>query len=399
MRSPLAAAISLVLAAAPAFATEPARSGQFPNTRDGIHLEMVFNLVPFQTGHLGDESGVIDVVWGSYSPDQPADVTNSFYIPFSLDDPFSANTHDVAWYQANHPDWLEYECDRTTLAFQFNDTAAPLDFANPAVRSYQWTSAIDPALAAGYPSIAVDELSLFNDFQRCGHFDGTAHWVAQYSGNASDPKYRRDVLRWQSLTYRHIHKQSHTATMQLNAPYDPRASVDDNRKVMTTTDLLFDERGFTNYGNAVNVPTPDEWTSIVSYLSYAQSQGVCYMLNGEEPGESADITPQERQWAIGNYLLVNDDCTYMYMTGQQKYGDIVTFPEYAIAVGRPKAAMFQTQGVWQRDYTRGLTLVNPYDNTAVVTLPHGHWKDTGGLAVASPVTLQQQTALILLKAN
>jgi hypothetical protein len=381
-------------------AMELARSGRFPDTRTGIHLEMVFNLVPFQTGHLSDESGVIDVVWGSYSPDQPPDVVNAFYIPFSVDDPFSSNSHDIAWYQANHPDWMEYKCDRVTLAYQFGDTArAPLDFANPAVRAYQWSSAIDPALAAGYESVAVDELSLFNDFHRCGHFDPSHNWVGQYSGNASDPKYRRDVLKWQSLTFRHIHKQSRSATMQLNAPYDPRASIDDNRTVMTTTDLLFDERGFTNYGNVPNVPTPQEWLTIVDYLNYVQSQGVCYMLNGEEPGESADITPQERQWAIGNYLLVKGDCTYMYMTGQQKYGDIVTFPEYSIPIGRPSGAMFQAQGVWERDFGGGLTLVNPYDNTAVVALPHGHWKDVDGHAVASPVTLQRQTALILLKAH
>lgn len=399
MRSSCLAALSLILATVPSIAAEPARSGPFPKTKDGIHLEMVFNLTPFLNGDLDDETGFADVVWGSYSPDQPPGMYNAFYIPFSVDDAFSADTHDIAWYQANHPDWLEYKCDQSTLAYQFGDhNRAPLDFANPAVRAYQWSSAIDPALAAGYRSIAVDELSLFNDFHRCGHFDLAHNWVQQYAGDAADPKYRRDVLKWQSLTYKHIHHQSPTATMQLNAPYDPRAALDDNHRVMTTTDLLFDERGFTNYGEARNVPTPEEWQSIVDYLDYVQGQGVCYMLNGEEPGENADITPEERQWAIGNYLLVKGNCTYMYMTGQQKYGDIVSFPEYAIAIGHPKGGKVLSQGVWQRKYSSGLTLVNPYDTTAEVDLPRGHWVDVNGAAAGPTVTLTKQTAIILLKA-
>lgn len=401
MRSPLLAALSLAIcASSSAFAAEPARSGPFPKTQDGIHLEQVFNLQQFLHGTWDEETGVVDQVWGSYSATQPAGMYNAFYIPFSVDDGFSSNSHTVDWYLANHPDWLEYACDKSTLAFQFgDDQRAPLDFANPDVRATQWSSAIDPALVQGYQSVAVDELSLFNDFHRCGHFDSAHHWVQQYSGNETDVRFRRDVLRWQSLTYRHIHRQSRTATMQLNRPYDPRASVDDNHLVMTTTDLLFDEGGFTNYGlDGDNYPSSDEWETIVGYLDYVQSQGVCYTTNGEEPEATEDITPAERQWVIGNYLLVKNNCTYMYMTHAQGYGDVVTFPEYDIAIGRPKGAKFQTQGIWERKFTGGLTLVNPYDTTAVVTLPHGHWKDVNGGAVTSPVTLPHQSALILLKA-
>lgn len=388
MRPLLFAALSLALA----LPVQAAGPKSFPGTRDGIHLEMVFNHSPFD-----GESGVIDVAWGSYSPDQPADVYNSFYIPVGVDDPFAFNTHDIAWYRQNHPDWLEYLCDRKTLAIQFNAERAPLDFANPDVRAAQW-AAIDDALGRGYPSVAVDEVYLFNDFRRCGHYDLAQHWVQQYGGDPGDPKYHRDALKWQILTYRHIHRQS--ATMQINRPFDGRTTADDMAKLLNATDLVFDEGGFTNYGQARNVTTPDEWEAITGYVDLAQNgHGLCYMTNGEEPGATADITPQERQWVIGNYLLVKGKCTYMYMTGYQDYGGIVHFPEYDVAIGHPSGDRFAAQGIWERKYSGGLTLVNPYDTTAVVTLPRGRWKDVNGAPVSSPVSLPRQTALVLLKDN
>ncbi|HEX4861688.1 MAG TPA: putative glycoside hydrolase [Rhizomicrobium sp.] len=387
-----AAALSLLIAP-PAAAT---RRGDFPPTKFDIHLEMVFNSVLFNDGHLGDETGNVDLVWGSYSPDQPPGMYNSFYIPIPVDDAFGA-THDVSWYQANHPDWLEYKCDQTTLAYTFGDTSrAPLDFANPQVRAYQWSNWIDPALAAGYQSIAVDEADLLNDFARCGHFDGHHRWVQQYTGDPTDSAFVRDMVKWTKLTRQHIHAQSTTATMQLNAPYNFQASLDDNRALMGSTDLLFDERGFTNYGNSPPVPTPDQWGTIIAEIGEAQSKAICYTLNGEEPGNSADITPQERQWAIANYLLIRDNCTYMYMTGQQQYGDLVIFPEYKISIGKPLGDRFLTQNIWERNYAKGLALVNPYNASATVSLPAGRWFDVDGNRMGPSVTLGQQTGLVLL---
>lgn len=382
-----AAGLSILLASSAGAAV---RSGDFPQTPSDIHLEMVFN----SGATLSEETGNVDLVWGSSSATQPPGMYNSFYIPIPVDDPSGA-THDVSWYQANHPDWLEYKCDQTTLAYTYGDTdRAPLDFANPQVRAFQWSNWIDPALVAGYQSIAVDEADLLNDFGRCGHFDMSHHWVAQYTGNANDGAFVHDMLQWAKLTLKHVHGQTATATMQLNAPYNLSASDADNKSLMSTTDLLLDERGFTNYGVPPAVPTPDQWQTIVDQIDYLQSKRICYMLNGEEP--DTDITPAERQWAISNYLLVRDNCTYMYMTGPGQYGELVLFPEYKIVIGKPSGDKFQTQGIWERDYMKGLVLVNPYDSSATVSLPAGRWFDVNGNRVGSSVTLGQQTGLVLL---
>jgi len=375
-----------------------ARTQYFPDTTDNIHLEMVFN---YNVTDINTESGVVDMVWASDYPDQPASVYNTVYIPYSVDN----FTHSVAWYQHYHPDWLEYLCDRKTLAFEFGSTnLAPIDFANPGVRSYQWANWVDAPLAQGYGGIAIDTMSASSNWGRCGHYDLSGNWVQQYSGKLHDPAYQRDELAWEAATYKHVHSYSKTATMQVNVSYEFGYSEPVNLQLMTTTDLLFDERGFTNYGTPPNVPSPLQWEQILTVLQYVQHKGVCYMTNGEESELTADIPQSARLWAIANYLLVKNHCTYMYMTGftaggSQDYGSLITFPEYSIPIGHATSAMKKTQGVWARMYSGGLALVNPYYSAETVSLPPGSYVDVNGNSVGPTVTMEGQTGLVLLNAQ
>jgi len=400
-RSLFLAALTILCSVAISHAQEPvtkARTQYFPDTTNNIHLEMVFN---YNVTDLNTETGVVDMVWGSNFPKEPRNVYNTAYIPYSVDN----FTNSIAWYQQNHPDWLEYLCDRTTLAFEFGATTlAPIDFANPAVQAYQWANWVDAPLAAGFGGIAVDTMSASSNWGRCGHYDLAGTWVQQYSGKLNDPAYQRDELAWEAATYQHVHNYSDTATMQVNVPYEFGYQRQTNLRLMTTADLLFDERGFTNYGNAPDVPSPRAWQDIMDVLQYVQSKGICYMTNGEESTLTADIPQSARLWVIANYLLVKNNCTYMYMTGftasgGQDYGSLVTYPEYSIPIGHTTGAMEKTQGVWERVYSGGLTLVNPYRSAATVTLPPGSYVDVNGNAVGSTVTMEGQTGLVLLKAQ
>jgi Hypothetical glycosyl hydrolase family 15 len=379
----------------PAFSQEQSRAHFFPDTTDNIHLEMVFN---YSVPDPNVETGVVDMVWGSDFT-TPAGVYNTAYIPYSVDN----FTRTVAWYKKHHPDWLEYQCDRKTLAFEFGTTSlAPLDVTNPAVREFQWSNWVDAPLAQGYSGIAIDTLTLTNDWKRCGHYAPSGEWVRQYSGGPNSATFRRNVLNWEAATYRHVHQLNPTATMQVNYSYQSNQPVADNLAMMTTADLLFDERGYTQYGTLNgNVPSPAEWATITNALSYTQSKGVCYMTNGEEPELTSQISQEERLWVIANYLLVKNNCTYMYMTGfstngGQDYGTLVQFPEYSIPIGHATGERVKRQGVWMRAYSGGLTLVNPYNRTAIVRLPAGNWNDVNGNPVDTEITMRQQTGVVLL---
>jgi hypothetical protein len=44
---------------------------------------------------------------------------------------------DLAWFQANHPDWIIYTDDQKTPAYMFNDRSwVPLDISNPTVQEF-----------------------------------------------------------------------------------------------------------------------------------------------------------------------------------------------------------------------------------------------------------------------
>lgn len=402
MRS-LCLAFAAAILAASAASAQAARIDPFPDTGENVHLEMVFNYN--MGGDYSPETGWVDLVWGADVPDQPPGMYNSWYIAFDLDDDFSKNNLD--WYLQNHPDWLAYKCDKT-LAYAGDSKQVPLDFANPDVRAYQWETWIDPKLDQGYRSIAVDRLALANGQNRCGHYakDGTT-WIVEYKNGATDSKkYRRDVLEWERLTYGHVHAYNQSATMQVNATYDyDTLYPDQNLQLMTTADLLFDERGFTEFGNPPALPTPEHWQVIVDKIDHVHAKGLCYMLENEIPGTNDDIAPAQRQWAMGNYLLVKSarkdgrNCDYMYMTGQQDYGYLVKSDDYKIAAGHPLGKRFATQGIWERKYSGGLALVNPSLSAARIRLPRGSWTDISGNPVGKTVKLAGQTALVLLKAN
>ncbi|HTW31622.1 MAG TPA: putative glycoside hydrolase [Candidatus Sulfotelmatobacter sp.] len=374
------------------------RTQYFPGTHDNIHLEMVFN---YNLANPKKEAGKVDMVWASNFPNQPAGVYNTSYIPYSVDN----FTHTVKWYQRFHPDWLEYLCDRKTLAFEFGATTlAPIDFANPDVKAYQWKNWVDAPLAQGFGGIAVDTMSASSNWGRCGHYDRSGNWVQQYSGKSNDPTYQRDELNWEYDTYTHVHNYSKTATMQVNVSYEFGYSREVNLQLMTTADLLFDERGFSNYGSPPDVPPPAQWERIFDVLEYVQAKGVCYTTNGEESELTSEIPQSARLWVIANYLLVKNDCTYMYISGflaggGQDYGSLILFPEYSIQIGHPTGAISKTDGVYERVYSGGLTLVNPYHATATVTLPSGAYVDVNGNPVGPTVTMEAQTGLVLLKAE
>ncbi len=383
------ACFSLLLLASSAEAG--ARGRVFPRTAENIHLEMVFN---YLEPDPNVETGVVDMVWGSDYATLPVGVYNTSYIPISVDN----FTHTVAWYQKHHPDWLEYQCDRKTLAFEFGATnLAPLDFTNLDVQAYQWANWVDAPLALGYGGIAVDTMNLTNDWQRCGHYDTFGAWVQQYSGALHDTRFRQDVLGWENATYKHVHQYSPTATMQVNVTYQFGESDEDNIQLMTRADLLLDERGFTNFGVPPARPTPGQWKTIVDVLKRVQSKGLCYTTNGEQSVPTDEISLPDRLWVIANYLLVKNNCTYMYISGSQDYGRLITFPEYSIAIGHARGAMTKTQGVWLREFSGGLSLVNPYLREKTVRLPAGNYSDVNGNAVGPTVPMPAQSGIVLLK--
>ncbi len=386
-----------------------------PNTTTGIHIGLPFdhNTVPAaMAGHA-------DIVFGSSWIAQPPSVYHTLYLPFDRDEDrryyATAGAQGIAWWQANHPNWIEYRCDKSTVAYESANThSVPLDTANPAVRAYIERTYIAPALDGALPGYngATFEAVGFDNFQmengsdysgqRCGHWTGargTSRWVAQYNGTTNDPTYRRNNVAVAGAYQRYIHAHFPHSAMVANFSYDP-AYPTDSAHLMDKIDVLFDEQGYTRGNNA----PPWNYTD-AAWLSKQRAMQAYLGTNGhgvidinQEPVPFAKLTAAQVQWALANYLLEKNSASYLYVTGYQEYGHAYTRPEYAAPIGSTMGGMYPSQGVYMRTFTNGLTVVNPSSTTSfALKFPAGTFKDLNGHAVVS-VTLGPASGLVLLGA-
>lgn len=398
---------TLTVGAAPAVRVThpvlPSAALTFPaDTTTGIHLGLPFNYGITPT----EEVAPVDFVFGSNFPHTPSTVYNTFYQPFQRD---GNAIHSLTWWQAQHPDWVVYQCDQQTPAYEFGDANMPLDIANPAVLAYLLQTAIIPAINKGYPGIAFDNVSLNNSAQRCGVWqqqsDGTRVWHQEYSGQYYDPAYAQTVLAWakymrqQIDTYTQQHGLSHvTIAMNLSEDY---AHPEDFALLAPYFDIDFNEAGFTNWGNQ---PVTDaHWLTLAQEVQTLDAAGKAVILNGEEPQDTSAITTAQIQWILASYLLVKGHHTYTYISGminggkQQDYGRLILYPEYYAPIGAPLAPMHADGGVYQRTYANGLVFVNPSATTTyTVQLPSAVYTDLYGQVYQGSLTLAPASGIILL---
>lgn len=364
-----------------------------PDTTEDIHLGIVFNnKVLDKTA----EDGVIDYAWGlsGYNP-QPTSVHNTFYEAF---DNTTGHNNDLAWFLANHPDWIEYRCDRTTVAYAeyaSGHRLVPLDIANPEALQYMFDNFYAPAVInGGYEGVAFDDVFLVNRSWRvrCGHYDKTGNWVQQYTGQAVDPAFQQTVIYWAKWMYSHFHAIG--ATVSLNFSYD--ASVPElSDQLVENSDLILEEGAFGNvYGGFSYVDS--KWVTRMNiYKSLAQKNKGLFIID-EMEGSFANISQADKQWFIANYLLIKGKHTYLTITGNQEYGYLFLTPEYDAPIGAAKDIMYKSQDVYMRDFTNGKAIVNPSSTQSyTVTLPSGVYKDLYGNSQNS-ITLGPRSGIVLL---
>src|SRR5262249_40105004 len=80
---------------------------------------------------------------------------------------FQNSGHNFAWFRANYPGWLLYNCDRTPLILDDSGSVSP-DFTDPGYVDFKWTTEFMPAIqSAGsvVQAIVLDGAFLQNEFR------------------------------------------------------------------------------------------------------------------------------------------------------------------------------------------------------------------------------------------
>ncbi|NUR87201.1 MAG: hypothetical protein HOY71_24220 [Nonomuraea sp.] len=357
---------------------------------NGIARAQVFdNNIPDRSVYQGR----VSFVWGAYPLSaQPADVVPSRYLPAIRD---NNPTRTIAWYQANHPDWLMYQADRVTPVLQSGSSqAATLDISNPEVRQFYFDNLVMQNVQDGYRVIALDNVVPWNWTNAAGHFDESGAWVQQYS-QLDDPAYVQNFLDWLCWLKNRLHGVDVALTGNITPLGVNAFQRDASAKAVKIVDIWLHEGGFTR-GRDANI-TDDEWAQTFAlYRSVVGSKPVVSVGMTTTP-HLADASQQQVDWIIANYLLVRERGTMLTLCGRFEYGVWLDRPELAIDLGVPTAAPVKdASGAWYRAYEQGRTLVNPSSTLpATVSLPAGTWTDTHGVAHTGQVTLQPNSGLVL----
>lgn len=367
-----------------------------PDTTTNIHVALPFN---YNVSSLSDERGKVDLVIGSGWATDPPGVLNTYYYPFERDQSCNVppGCQTLAWWQANHPDWIEYQCDGSTPAYEFGDSNVALDIANPAVLDWMMRTLLAPALRSGYQGIAFDNVDLANrEGQRCGHYSPDGVWIQQYSGALMDPAYQQAVLAWARTMSSWIHREFPGKVVAMNFGF-LSSLPSESYQMYHYMDIDEDEQGFTNWGSSPSDYLSDNaWLANMRAIQYLSSLGHGYFSINQEPVKFGQVTDTQVQWALANYLLVKDAASYLYICGVQEYGYLFMRQEYSAQIGAPTQDMYASQGVYQRGFTNGLALVNPSSSHTYTVFLTGPYRDLYGHWVGNQVRLPPHSGMVLL---
>ena len=233
-----------------------------------------------------------DYVWGSSqstkSPGEtsfwrqgnPAAVI-SWYITYNRD----PHPYNLSWYEKNHPEWVLYQCDGTTPAWEFGQAIAgevPVDIFNPEVLAWQlqYIDSTNAALGKWMDAIAWDNYG-FSNFIACGTKAADGSFTKRWNGT-HDPGYAAGVVDWSIKMGAALHQRG----LKMIPNFQIGSLSWDSPQVLTignVTDGILDEAGFTDakgyLGPGGKIINPNQtvpysnWKNIILFMLNLQRHG------------------------------------------------------------------------------------------------------------------------------
>jgi len=403
------------------------------DTSVGIHALQVFDEAH---GHMiSAADGAADgqryaSVWGVRNPRmasawhvQNAGLNALIYTPYDTDATGSGLNKPAVWWIANHPNWILYECNKTTIAYVGGLPGIPLDISNPAVRQYQVGLLGSYAENNGYDGVAADIVSLNNN---TGHADSGrggcgvwtnnhATWVAKFSGTSVDPSWATATENWVSALHVALRDRTlfprplalavNTNVDGYQAPVKGEGGDAGEQAIVANADIVMNEAGFAMWGSFVG---DRGFNNAVGWMEYAQSLGEATLTTDDWNHQSQPPTIAQLDYSIATYLMGREQAAALYVGQNLMYGKENYYTEYAAAIGQPCAAMyggpndpdFRGENVYLRRYSGGIAVVNVNSSTPyTVDLPKASYRDIEGGHVASPLTIQPDSGVVLLTIN
>jgi hypothetical protein len=342
-------------------------------------------------------------------------------------DHYAVSRHNLAWWQAHHPDWIVYDCDQNnnpthTVAYQPGlPQDVPLDIHNPSVVNYQIQTAAAFALAHGANAVAFDQ-TLFFDYdggQHSGWFgcgvysNGTfiRRWGAAKGGFPNyDPQWNHDVAAWMNTAKSILGNDPvlapHHIKLFVNHPAGSVTNPDE-QTLVNNVDGDVDETGFIDYGHYAVVP--NLFKATLDYMEYVQAQGKQFLdvakFSGNLAGGATSnfgLSSSQLSYAIATFLMGNEGRASLFIT-PGPYGTVVNFPQISTVNSRLGTACARytavAANVYARKFSGGLVLVNPGTVAIGVPLAHVYTDLMGRSVTANALTVGPADAYVLFTSS
>ncbi|MDP9111682.1 MAG: hypothetical protein M3M96_08630, partial [Candidatus Eremiobacteraeota bacterium] len=324
--------------------------------------------------------------------------------------------HTIAWWQANHPDWILYACDpsgvptKTPAYIAQLPNNVPLDIHNPAVVAYQLNTAATYAIANHYNGLAFDEVLFYNatgnglgtGYYGCGIYsNGT--FVRRYNGQR-DTNWNNDTIAWVKAAHSILANDPvigpHHLKMVINhpagSPSDPNEQA-----ILANTDADLDETGYSDYGNYH--ASYSLFKTTVDWMRYAQAHGTAPLIVNNY-SQQTPLTTQQTEYALATYLVGNEGGSGMFVGNSNSYGSEQYLPQYQAQVGAPCGGYYgdpQSPAIYYRSFANALVVVSGgSSSTQYAHLPANHtYVDLMGRPVSNPMLVASGDAYVLLTTN
>jgi hypothetical protein len=309
------------------------------------------------------EVGRVGIVWGA---DKAGSVSRGAYFAYGIYSIQNDTPQSLLDFYAEHPDWIEYQCDKITPAGIPGSSkyGVPMDVTNPDVQQFIFDNAWEPRLAEGY-DIDLDDDTAANITGACGHYDSAGTWIQQYTGAEFDAAYTHEAIQVTHAFTSRVHAFDASRKLIIDLQPLPQ-DLADTITLAEQADIAMDETGVTQFGYI----TEANWQAENTYALTLSAAGKCFWMIDDEGPDTAPRNPTstERTWDVANYLLTQGPCSTITITTAQGYGWLLDYPEATVDYGTPiDTATQQSDGSWIRHYTNVTVTVGPDLYQATIT--------------------------------
>lgn len=348
-------------------------------------------------------------------------VSLSYYMPYSRA-PAASMGFPLSFWLETHPEWVLYQCDQKTVAFWDGETAptgsVPLDFTNPSVSEWQVLNQSVHAHTLGYNAMAIDNFGGgarqgANSGKACGVWEasgaGGKKWSPRFNQTGrtyipsatSTATFQEESIRW--LERLHQLMAQHTPGLGI-VPNIAIGNVGwahtlDAARVAAASTATLSERGFSGWGSEKVAPA--ELADEFFWMQQQAAAGKGYYSINEVT--TANWGPDWIEWVISAFAVGQQPRSALWIGGIQGYGNwSYSTPALSAPLGTAlvESPTFLGHGVWLRNYTNGVAIVNANQTAStVVELGNATWLDLFGQPVSLPqgrLALSRSTGRVFL---